>query len=152
MSIFALLRGEILDYARTNIKIDLGQLTLFPNGGDALNINDVGIFSCTITNVGLLLVTNLKIHIYTNEYGQVRTTAPLGESIWINEVALGPFSIGPNEVVTLPSLQFKAIKRSNGKKDVVFVYIEAFDLSWHYTLKNQTLHIIEANDNLAFQI
>lgn len=149
MSLFAFLRGEALDYASKNIRVSLGQLTLSPSGGKIWNPNEIGNFSCSVANLGLMQVSDFKIHIYTNEYGKIKMPADYN---WTNELKLGPFSIEPNKILNLPLLQFKAIKKTNGRKDVIFSYIEDFDLIWNYCQQSSSLYTLEANDKLAIQI
>ncbi len=132
MSTFALLRGDVLDYAQKNIRVDLGHLTLSPNGRDLWYPNDIGCFSCTISNMGPMLVTNFRIHIYTNGFVEVRRFPHASNLNWTNELQFGPFSIEPNEEKRLKELQFKAVRKMVGFKDAVFAYVDEFDLSWWY--------------------
>lgn len=149
MSLFALLRGETLDYADRNIKVNLRQLSLPPHGVNVWCPNEVGSFSCVIANLGVLQVTNFTIHIYTNEYGQLRTIA---DSCWTKELEFGPFTIDPNGMISLPSLQFQAIKKTEGPKNVIFTFIEDFDLSCHYLNNDSLLITLDTNDKLSLQI
>lgn len=149
MSLLAFLRGDTLDYASKNIKVNLGQLTLSPCGGKVWNPNEIGNFSCSIANLGLMLVSGFRIHIYTNEYGKIKMPTDYN---WTSDLKLGPFTIGPNKVLNLPLLQFKAIKKTNGTKDVIFSYIEDFELVWNCSQQNSSLFTLESKDKLAIQI
>jgi hypothetical protein len=142
MSLFALLRGETLDYADRNIKVNLRQFSLPPHGGEVWCPDEIGSFSCLITNLGVLQVTNFKIHIYTNEYGQLRT---LAGSCWTKELKFGPFTIDPNGMITISSLQFKAFKKTDIPKDYIFAYVEVFDLSWYYPKNDSSLLYLDVN-------
>lgn len=137
MSTFALLRGDVQDYARTNIRVDLEHLTISPNGGDLWYPNDIGCFSCAVANMGPMLVTNFRIHIYTNGFVQVRLFPHASNSNWANELQSGPFSIEPNQVKILDELQFKAIRRIDSFKDSVFAYVDEFDLAWYHQNRNK---------------
>ena len=147
-----MLRGEALDYAHSNIKVNLGQLIISPSGGKVWYPNNTGSFTCTIANTGLMLVSNFIIHLYTNEYGQLRASYTTPISNWTNELKLGPITIKPNDFVHLPVVKFKALRKTDGFRDVVFANIESFDLSWYQPLNRGIISPLETIEKLALQI
>ena len=149
---YSMLRGEALDYALSNIKVNLGQLIISPSGGKVWFPNNTGSFTCTIANTGIMLVTNLEIHLYTNEYGQIRASYTTPTSNWTNELSLGPITIKPNDVVHLPIVKFKALRKTDGLRDVVFANIVSFDLSWHQPFNKSVLNPMETKEKLTLQI
>jgi len=152
MSMYSMLRGEALDYAHSNIKVNLGQLIISPSGGKVWYPNNTGSFTCTIANTGLMLISNFIIHVYTNEYGQLRASYTTPSSNWTSELKLGPITIKPHDVVHLPIVKFKALRKTDGFRDVVFANIESFDLSWYQPLNSCLVESLETNEKLALQI
>lgn len=152
MSMYAFLRGEVLDYARENICVNLEQLTIPSSGDRVWHLNDVGNFSCTVTNLGLMLLTNLKIHVYTNDLAQIRQSSNVYCSNWVNDLALEPLTIEPNEVSIVQALQFKIAGKTDESKDVIFAYIEDVTLSWSYYTKKRDQSYLSRREKLALQI
>lgn len=132
MSTFAFLRGETLEYARSNIRVGIGHLTFPPRGEEGWCANDLGCFSCTVANVGSMLITNFKVHIYTSGSILVRGFPRASNSNWASELQFGPFSLEPNEVKSMKELQFKVVRETVRFRDAVFAYVDEFDLTWCY--------------------